>query len=649
MPVHSALRVLGLAAAAIGSLVAPAEVFAHAGPRLTDPAPGATLGASPETIRLTFSERPEIALSTIRVLDTAGAAFHAGRPEPVPADPLSLTVRVRPLPRGVYTVTWRIVSAVDGHATSGSYAFGVGVRPSAAGGAVTVAAESSPLEVRARWIFIAGLITLAGAAAATVARFGGASDLPLAACGWLLAAAGLALLTLAQARAAGVPFSDLLAAGIGRALLGRGAAIAAAGAALLAGAVRPAMRRGAMAAAGAAAAIAIAVHAAAGHAGAGVGWTWLVAVASQWAHFSAAGVWLGGLAALLLGTRGLPSPGKSAAVRRFSTLAAAGLVVVVATGAVRTLHELASWRDLVANAYGQAVLAKVTIATAIAGLAAFNRWKSVPRAPATLAPLRRAGGAELTLAVAALGAAAWMGTLPPPASGLDAARELAVSGADFGTTVRVRLTISSDQPGPNRFVLDAADYDTGDPVDARRVSLRFTPIDDPGVAPTALTLEPQGGGTYAASGANIAFDGRWRIAALVERAGTAVEVPLDIETRAAPQHLSVLRAPGAPPEYSVEVARAGFVRLSPDAERAGRRTLTITCFDIIFEPRPVETIVVIAAAGDAPARPVSVRSSDRIRFTAEADFQPGPNTITVIARTIDGARLRAAFRFEIPE
>ena len=74
---------------------------AHAGPRASDPADGATLGASPTFVRLSFSERPEVSLSTIRVLDAAGVAYHIGRPELVAADPFSISVRVKPLDWGV--------------------------------------------------------------------------------------------------------------------------------------------------------------------------------------------------------------------------------------------------------------------------------------------------------------------------------------------------------------------------------------------------------------------------------------------------------------------------------------------------------------------------------------------------------------------
>ena len=79
----------------------------------------------------------------------------------------------------------------------------------------------------------------------------------------------------------------------------------------------------------------------------------------QWSHIVAAGVWLGGLAALLLGMRGAPSADKAAAVRRFSRFAAVALAVVVVTGVGRSVHALSSWDALVSSGYGQAILVKV--------------------------------------------------------------------------------------------------------------------------------------------------------------------------------------------------------------------------------------------------------------------------------------------------
>ena len=124
---------------------------AHAGLTNSDPPPGASLGASPTAVKLTFSERPGPSLSKVSIVNRRGVAFQSGVPEASVGDPLSLVVGLRPLPRGVYTVRWRVDSAVDGHATTGVYSFGVQVPPSQVSGApnrnsVRRPAESSFLQ-----------------------------------------------------------------------------------------------------------------------------------------------------------------------------------------------------------------------------------------------------------------------------------------------------------------------------------------------------------------------------------------------------------------------------------------------------------------------------------------------------------------------
>ena len=95
-------QVATLAIVALLACFGSRHVFAHAGPRLTDPLEGATLGDTPTIVRLSFSEKPEASLSLIRVLDVGGTAYQVGSPQPVPGDPLALSVPVKPLARGIY-------------------------------------------------------------------------------------------------------------------------------------------------------------------------------------------------------------------------------------------------------------------------------------------------------------------------------------------------------------------------------------------------------------------------------------------------------------------------------------------------------------------------------------------------------------------
>jgi len=80
----------------------------------------------------------------------------------------------------IYPDGTRAVSAVDGHATEGTLAFGVGEAPTgAAAAAATDAPTGSAFEVASRWILLLGLVALLGGAVAGVARFGGTANADL--------------------------------------------------------------------------------------------------------------------------------------------------------------------------------------------------------------------------------------------------------------------------------------------------------------------------------------------------------------------------------------------------------------------------------------------------------------------------------------
>jgi putative copper export protein len=352
----------------------------------------------------------------------------------------------------------------------------------------------------------------------------------LAAVAWAVSVVGLVVLGLAQWRSAEVPFGLFLPTSVGRALLIRTGAIAVAGAALLASA-SPKARRWALGIAGVAAAGAMLAHVAAGHAAAR-GLT-LPKVAAQWVHFTAGAVWLGGLAALLLGVRGEPTETKARAVRRFSAVALFALVAVVGTGVVRSVNEVGSWGALFSTGYGQLVLLKIALIVALIGLGAVNRYRNVPRARSSLGGLRRVSAAELVLALGALGAAAALATLVPPAqvpAEARAAAAVTATGSDFATTIRAQLGVTPALPGPNRFELRVTDYDTGEPIEAERVSLGFSYLGGGDIPESRLDLRPAHEAMYQATGSNLSIGGPWDVTALIQRGADSFEIPLHVAT-----------------------------------------------------------------------------------------------------------------------
>ena len=184
---------------------------------------------------------------------------------------------------------------------------------------------------------------------------------------------------------------------------------------------------------------------------------------------------------------------------------------------------------------------------------------------------------------------------------------------------------------------------------AERVRLRFTPLDDPGVASSSLALARAGDDSYQASGANLTFDGRWRVTVHVERRVDRVEIPLELELPTRPEFLSVLRPRGADPRYTIGVGGAGFAIVRPHPERPGRSMLYVTCVDVLREETPIERLVVTLASDDRPIRQEPVRRLGPARFAAAVELVEGKNAIAVVAKRRDGRRIRATLQLDVPD
>src|SRR5690606_16116463 len=110
------------------------QVSAHANLVRSEPPANASLDEPPEAIHIWFTEPLELSYSRINLLDANGDSIELPPGEINPADAKQLSVSLPALSNGIYTVSWRVVSAADGHPTEGSFAFGVGVlvnRPTA--------------------------------------------------------------------------------------------------------------------------------------------------------------------------------------------------------------------------------------------------------------------------------------------------------------------------------------------------------------------------------------------------------------------------------------------------------------------------------------------------------------------------------------
>jgi methionine-rich copper-binding protein CopC len=105
-------------------LIAPAAVRAHAFLDHADPAVGSTVPAPPTVIHLWFTQELEPAFSWVTVTDRSGASVNDGSATIDPSNKSELTVKLKQLSAGMYTVKWHALS-VDTHTTEGDFTFQV--------------------------------------------------------------------------------------------------------------------------------------------------------------------------------------------------------------------------------------------------------------------------------------------------------------------------------------------------------------------------------------------------------------------------------------------------------------------------------------------------------------------------------------------
>ena len=645
-----AFAILGLAAVALTLRTGPA--FAHANLESSDPAQGAALDTAPDHVLLTFTEPPDPSprISSIEVLNAAGSPVQEGGVRPVAGDRRSLQVALPPdLPDGVYTVSWSVFSTTDGHQSRAAFAFGVGVDPTTIvvdpGAGVITTPGPSPVGVAGKAALYAGLALLLAAGALGLAVFGGeipgGSALLWAASATAIVGAGLT--AVGEASAGDVSLDALLGSETGTPLIRLAVGvIVAAACASFATAARSRATLGLLAAAASAVML---IRVSGGHAAGSV-----PQVLLQWAHFTAVGVWIGGLALMairLRGRRGSPPVGE---IRRFSWIAGWSLLVVVLTGSLRALDELGgsdAWRRLFDGSYGVTLAIKVALAAALIALGAVNRYRGIPAIergdrPATLTTVLRA---EVVLAAGLLILTGVLTSFPPqePAAPAEPAgpTNVVATGSDFATTMRVRLTITPGTVGPNTFRADVTDFDSGEPLPLTAVTLRFEPGGASSVGTSTLSLREVGAG-WQAQGSQLALSGPWRVTVVAQGPDGAQEIPLEVRPRLE-QTVSVLRTPGQPDITTIDLPGGARFQVFLDPAEPGPSQLHFTAFDAQGRELPLASAVFLGEGPDVAPAKLRARHLTPGHFIVDVDLTPGEWTFDVRATTEAGDTLLASF------
>jgi copper transport protein len=524
------------------------------------PANDEVLRRSPGQVVLRFNEPVETAFGSVRVYDGAARRVDDGgttRPQP-----REVAVRIRSgLPRGTYTVAWRVVSA-DSHPVSGAFVFHVG-KPGA--GAAGVASEVLGEQAGSRAVersfdvvrfltfaFILLCVGGAGALAIVLGREDGQVRRPLwvalLGAGVLLGIVSLAGIGLQGAQASGLGLGaalrssligDVLETRFGHVSIARAAlALTIAVVAALA-LLRPWRREQPLAVVACGLGVLVAATPAlTGHARVEGGF----AVVSDWVHVLAASAWIGGLALLLLAlwrASGERWPLASRAVPRFSALAVVSVTALLSAGVVNGYLEVRSWSALWETTYGRLLLVKVALVLPVLALGAFNNRFSVPRLRAGIASaierrrFLRATAAELALVVCIVGVTAVL-VAEPPAKAQIAAEAGPVSQEAIVGPFHLELVVDPARTGTNEIHLYLLDHSTGQPAQVDEVRVAAS-LPAAGVGPLRLQAVPAGPGHAVVPAATFPLVGDWRLRVDVRKGEfdqwtTTVTIPIRKDT-----------------------------------------------------------------------------------------------------------------------
>jgi copper transport protein len=528
-PRSTAATVAVAAAIAIAAAFAPAAA-AHSVLIETMPANDAVVERSPEEVLLRFDEPVESALGSVRVFD--GNGKQVDEEKILRPSPESVGVAVaRELPRGTYTVAWRVISA-DSDPIRGAFVFHVGAPGPQPTGIAAEVLTGSPTSVT---ILFAGsrgvdyaLLLLCAGGAAGLALFLRTADralrrrllLILGGAATLLSFVALAELVLQGAAAGGFALRDAIDRDVVDAVAGTRfgelALVRAALAAVFAVTVlgfawrRPGSRVVGFAVLPIAVAM-LATPVASGHASV----RGATAYVSDLAHVFAAGAWVGGLAFLvvalvLAGRERWPLAARS--VPSFSKLAVVSVGLLIVAGFVNGIVQVGAWRGLWETTYGLLLLAKVALILPLLALGAYNNRYAVPRLRAEIASVQeqrrflRAAGAEIVIMAAIVGVTAVLVNAPPARSEIEQHGPTATE-VDFGPLM-AHLTLDPARAGPNTIHLVFEDLPAGTKLADVRVGATLA---SRGIGPLRFPMRASpSGDEFAVPVAQLPIAGDWQ-------------------------------------------------------------------------------------------------------------------------------------------
>jgi copper transport protein len=525
-------------------------VLAHGYLLRSIPEDRAVLERAPARLQYWFSEPLEPDFSSLTVRDQNGNVIAMGGV--ADENPSLLTVRLPgDMPDGAYIVDMRLAFASDGHVIAQSRVFFIGQEVSGVTGEAA-SNQANFLEVVWRAITLASTMLLFGVftlyTGVLIPAWGNpayrAGLLPprvMHRLSWIMGAALIAalfgnILALVQqsmaffsadigqvfsgglwsVTRAGTRFGDLWTA---RMLL-LGLVGAAYGGSLYFREEQPENVRPFWTASAWGMALVIGTFSAGSHAAGSTLLPW-VGILVDWLHGLAVGLWVGGLAALVIVLPSALAPYQGderrlallAVLRRFSRLATACLLIVITTGIYSAFNWLYKPPDLVQTTYGSALVVKLILVGGLllVGLGhylalrpeRYQRWTAIIQRTGSFIPTLRL---EVGLALLILVSVGWLSATPVPIPDTAESDVPPPSATQTIGDQTITMMITPGGPGVNTY--DIAVMRDGQPVDDIHTQVQF-------VSPARdwrgrwLPAESAGDGLYVAAGDEITQPGEW--------------------------------------------------------------------------------------------------------------------------------------------
>jgi copper transport protein len=417
----------GVISGIVLALALPAQAFAHANLDSTSPKYRERLQAAPRSVVLHFDQAVQAQPNAIVVKNQFGKTLS----RTARARGQQVSVPLRSLPRGPYTVRWHVLSE-DGHVVSGVFTFGVRVKappPTEAYGS----SGPTTTEHIVRWAYFLSLALLLGGLAFRLLL--GRAELPAAAERRFFAIVGIGVVATLEVGILAflLRAEDALQLPFGRFLYGDLSSIASGtrfgeafiamtlGYALVAAFVFlawltdrrvllwPALVLGLAFASG---------LSLSGHDAVDPGSSWRSELA-DWAHLGAAALWIGGLLQLAFVVWPAAPELRRTAFLRFSRLASGLIAIVLGAGLYLSIVRLPQLSDLWTAGYGRVLLVKLGLVSLALTWGAAHHFVARPAVERgggpVFARLRRSLAAESAVGMAILLAAAVLVDSKPPA------------------------------------------------------------------------------------------------------------------------------------------------------------------------------------------------------------------------------------------